>query len=124
MLRTPTLAALTLAVAMSPGSAEGHNPQDAKREQGIRAEVKGTLHFENGRGYFISVRAEKAGRETRVWLMAAEDKALARQLAGLDGMEVTARGTLAQLPQDVHANVPPLGLYLPHGFTIERAVGK
>ncbi|HYT88137.1 MAG TPA: hypothetical protein VEL76_05410 [Gemmataceae bacterium] len=117
--------AVTLAIALSLGRADEQQPQEAKNEQGIRAEVKGTLHFESGRGYFISVKpADKVGRETRVWLRAAEDKDLVRKLQGLDGREVIARGDLAQIPQDIGASVPPLGIYLRHGFSIERAGAK
>jgi len=126
MLRSLMLSvAVTLAIALSLGRADEQQPQEAKNEQGIRAEVKGTLHFESGRGYFISVKpADKAGRETRVWLRAAEDKDLVRKLQGLDGREVIARGDLAQIPQDIGASVPPLGIYLRHGFSIERAGAK
>jgi len=126
MLRSLMLSvAVTLAIALSLGRADEQPPQEAKNEQGIRAEVKGTLHFESGRGYFISVKpADKVGRETRVWLRAAEDKDLVRKLQGLDGREVIARGDLAQIPQDIGASVPPLGIYLRHGFSIERAGAK
>jgi len=86
------------------------NPQEARNEQGIQAEVRGILHFESGRGYFITVKpSDKEGRETCVWLRAAEDKGLVRKLQGLDGKEVIARGNLAQMPQDVGASVPPSG---------------
>ena len=117
--------AVTLALAMSPGRADQRKPQEDRKEQGIQAEVRGTLHFESGRGYFISVKpADKAGREMRVWLRVAEDKELVRKLQGLDGKEVTAKGKLEQMPEDVRASVPPLGIYLCHGFEIEPAAGK
>ena len=48
----------------------------------------------------------------------AEDKALVRKLQGLDGKEVTAKGKLEQMPEDVGASVPPLGMLvhaLEHG---------
>jgi hypothetical protein len=62
---------ITLVLTMSP----------VRTEQGIRAEVTGSLHFENGRGYFIALKpAGKAKEEMRVWLRAAEDKVLVRQL--------------------------------------------
>jgi hypothetical protein len=57
-------------------------------------------------------------------LRVAEDKVLVRKLEGLDGKGVAAKGKLAQLPQDVRASVPPLGLYLANGFTIEAAESK
>lgn len=50
---TPTVA-VTLALTMSPGRADQQKPQGARKEQFIQAEVRGTLHFENGRSYFIS----------------------------------------------------------------------
>jgi uncharacterized membrane protein affecting hemolysin expression len=68
--------------------------------------------------------ADKAGREMRVWLRAAEDKVLVRKLEGLDGKEVTAKGKLEQMPEDVRASVPPLGIYLRLGFEIEPTGGK
>jgi hypothetical protein len=115
----------TLALTLSIGRADEKKPQEAKNEQGIRAEVRGILHFESGHGYFISVKpTEKAGRETRVWLRAAEDKELVGRLQGLDGKEVIGKGSLAQMPQDVGSSVPPLGIYLEHGFKIERAGAK
>jgi hypothetical protein len=117
--------AVTWALTLSLGHADEPRPQEGKNEQSIRAEVTGTLHFESGRGYFVSVTpTDKAVHPTRVWLRAAEDKALVRQLQGLDGKEVVAKGNLGQMPQDVGANVPPLGIYLQHGFTIERAGAK
>ena len=120
ILILPIAIAWTLTVAI--GHADEQKPQDAKHESGIRAEVRGILHFEDGHGYFVSVTPnDKPARETRVWLRAAEDKALVRQMQGLDGKEVVAKGNLGQMASDVHANVPPLGIYLQHGFTIEGA---
>ena len=117
--------AVTLAFTMSRGHADEQKPQEAKNEQGINAEVRGTLHFESGRGYFISVKpTDKEGWEMRVWLRAAESKALVRKLQGLDGKDVIAKGKLEQMPGDVRASVPPLGIYLRHGFDIEHAGAK
>ena len=116
------IVAVTLVLTMSPGRADDQNP---KKEQGIQAEVRGTLHFENGRGYFIAVKpAGKTAPEMRVWLQAPEDKALVRQLQGLNGKQVIAKGELIQMPANVRASVPPLGIYLRYGFTIERAGAK
>lgn len=82
---------------------------------------RGTLHFESGHGYFISVKSDvEAEKESRVWLWISEDKETVRILAGLDGKEVIAKGKLAQLPEGIHANVPPLGMYMKR-FEIERA---
>ena len=33
-------------------------------------------------------------------------------------------GELAQMPATVHSAVPPLGMYLRHGFTVESATAK
>ena len=117
--------AVTLSFTMSLGHADEQKPQEVKNAQGINAEVRGTLHFESGRGYFISVKpTDKAAREMRVWLRAAESKVLVRKLQGLDGQEVIAKGKLEQMPEDVRASVPPLGIYLRHGFDIEHAGAK
>jgi hypothetical protein len=126
MLKTLMLTgALTLVVMMSLGRADAQKPQQAKNEQGINAEVRGTLHFESGRGYFIAVNpTDRSGREMRVWLQAAESKPLVRLLQGLDGKEVIAKGKLEQMPADVGASVPPLGIYLRHSFEIEHAGAK
>jgi hypothetical protein len=126
MLRNLMLAgAVNLAFTMSLGHADEQKPQEVKSDQGINAEVRGTLHFESGRGYFISVKStDKAAREMRVWLRAAESKVLVRKLQRLDGKEVIAKGKLEQMPEDVGASVPPLGIYLRHGFDIEHAEAK
>jgi len=126
MLRnlTPTVA-VTLVLTMFPGRADVQQPQEDKNEQGIQAAVRGTLHFESGRGYFIAVKpADKARRAMRVWLSVTEDKETVQKLVGLSGKEVTARGKLEQMPEDVGASVPPLGIYLRRGFEIEAAGGK
>jgi hypothetical protein len=57
-------------------------------------------------------------------LRAAEDKVLVRQLEGLSGKEVIAKGELAQMPANVRASVPPLGLYLRRGFAIKHAAAR
>jgi hypothetical protein len=123
MPRILTLAvAVALVFAMSPGRGDEPKQQGEKRSQGIQAEVRGTLHFENGHGYFITVKpAEKPDQEMRVWLRAAEDKALVRKMQELSGKEVIAKGELAQVPATVHSAEPPLGMYLRHSFTIEPA---
>jgi hypothetical protein len=126
MLRilTPTVA-ITLVLLMSSGRADEQKAREDKKQQGIQAEVRGTLHFESGHGYFITVKpADMAGREMRVWLRAAEDKVLVRKLQDLDGKEVTARGKLEQMPEEVRSSVPPLSVYLRFGFEIEPTEGK
>lgn len=91
---------------------ENERPVDKKMDF-IKAEVRGILRFEDGRGYFISVKsAEKPERDNRVWLWISEDKVTARQLESLKSNEVLAEGNLEQMPEAVHANVPPNGMYL------------
>jgi hypothetical protein len=126
MLKSLTLAAVVAFAAQMPhGRADQQKALGDKEEQGIKAEVRGTLHFEAGRGYFISVKSgDKAEPESRVWLRVAEDKALVRQLQGLAEKEVVAKGNLGQMPENVHASVPPLGIYLHLGFEIEQAGAK
>jgi hypothetical protein len=126
MPRILTLAiAVAFASTLSPGRADEPKPQAEKRAQGIQAEVRGTLQFENGHGYFVTVKpADRAELEMRVWLRAAEDKALVRKMQELTGKEVIAKGKLAQMPENVGASVPPLGMYLRHGFTIEGTGAK
>jgi hypothetical protein len=110
---------------MSPGRADVQEPQEDKTEQGIQAAVRGTLQFESGRGYFIAVKpADKARRVMRVWLSVTEDKLTTGKLQGLNGKEVIARGKLEQLPEEVGASVPPLGIYLRLGFEIEAVAAK
>ena len=122
MLKTLTLAvAAALALTMSSGRGDEPPPQANANEDGIKAEVRGTLRFESGRGYFIAVKPTKqTEQEMRVWLWISENKVLVRQLQGLNGKEVLATGKLAQLPEGHHANVPPLGLYLSR-FQIKEA---
>jgi hypothetical protein len=60
----------------------------------------------------------------RVWLRATESKLLVRKLQGLDGKEVIAKEKLEKMTGDVRAIVPPLGIYLRHGFEIEHAGAK
>ena len=56
--------AAALLLTGSFGRTDEPKPPGDKREQGIQAEVRGTLHFENGRGYFISVKpADKVEQE-------------------------------------------------------------
>jgi RNA polymerase sigma factor (sigma-70 family) len=87
--------------------------------QRIKTEFRGTLNFEMGRGYFITMKSRNpAEPESRVWLRISEDKALVRHLQGLTGKEVIAKGNLRQMAADTHTSVPPLGMYLA-GFEIE-----
>jgi hypothetical protein len=125
MFRNLTLAvAVALALTMSSGRGDEQKPQEDRKEQGIKAEVRGTLRFESlesGRGYFIAVKpANKTEKEMRVWLWISEDKALVRKLQGLDGKEVIANGKLAQLPEGHKTSIPPLAMYMSR-FEIEGA---
>lgn len=89
----------------------------APREgQGIKAEVRGTLRFEMGHGYYILVKGgKKTERETRVWLLIVEDKILVRKLEGLTGKEVIARGILEQTSKEGEYYKPPFSLIMGGG---------
>ena len=78
----------------------------------VTAEIRGTLTFESGRGYYVAVKT------MRVWLRISEDKIRARQLDSLARKTVIVRGPLHQMEANTNASVPPLGLYL-DDFTIE-----
>jgi hypothetical protein len=79
----------------------------------IKVEVHGTLHFQEGQGYFISVKSRKhPGWENRVWLLLSENKVILRQLEGLKGRKVVAQGELEQMPDNVRASFPTQGMYL------------
>jgi len=94
MSRNSTLVvAAALAFAVSSGDGKPA-PQKEGQDEGIQAEVRGALHFESGRGYYIAVKGEK---EMRVWLWISEHKVLVRNLQGLDGKKVIAKGKLQQL---------------------------
>jgi RNA polymerase sigma factor (sigma-70 family) len=99
--------------------------QADKKEDSIQAEVRGTLHFEHGRGYFISVKSHDkfAEDKIRVWLRITENKILVRKLQELAGKEVMAKGHLEQMPEDVRASVPPSGIYL-LDFEIKHAAAR
>jgi hypothetical protein len=126
----PMLTSLTLAVAaalvltVSSGRGDVSAPVEDTQADGIKAEVRGTLRFENGRGYFIVVKsARQTEQEMRVWLWISEDKAMVRKLQGLEGKGVLATGKLAQLPEGHHTSVPPLGLYMSR-FEIKEASAR
>src|SRR5262245_56969127 len=97
-LLTPTVIAIVF-LPLWFGHADEPAAEKGKKDQGIQAEVRGDLHFESGRGYFISVKpGGEREREMRVSLWISEDKALVRRLQGLEGKEVIAKGKIAQLP--------------------------
>jgi hypothetical protein len=114
MLKSLTLAvAATSVLAMAPGHANEKKIQEGKNVHGIQADVRGTLNFESGWGYFISVKpADKAEQEVRVWLLVTEDKELVERLERLTGKEVIAKGKLGQIPEGVRTSVPPRGVYM------------
>ena len=73
----------------------------------IKAEVRGVLVHEKNSAYVLVTR--KVGvttEETRVWVDASEWKMLKATLAPLDGKEVVATGSLAQLPQGRRTPIP------------------
>ena len=127
MLRSLILTVGGFLLLAFPPSSEGADAKEpaADKETGyIKAEVRGTLRFQEGRGYFIGFKSEDAPqREQRVWLRISEQKVLVRRLQGLTGKEVVAKGNLEQMPEDVGASVPPHGLYL-RDFQIEAAEVK
>src|SRR5947199_9092475 len=74
-------AAAALGLTLSAGRGDEQQPRDDTKEQGIKAEVRGTLRFESGRGYFIAVKpANKTEQDMRVWLWISENKVLVRKL--------------------------------------------
>jgi RNA polymerase sigma factor (sigma-70 family) len=99
---------------MAPERAAEQKPQEHLKEQGIRAEVRGILRFEDGSGAFLSVKPARKGMpEMQVWLLYGEDKVTARRLEKLLGKEVVAKGELAQMPVGTQGSrIPPLGMYL------------
>lgn len=104
----------------SPGQGDKPKPQ-ADNDDGIKAEVRGTLRFESGCGYFIAVNPlSDREYETQVWLWISEDKVLVRKLQRLNGKSVIAKGKLAQLSKGHRTSVPPLGMYVSR-FEIKEA---
>lgn len=80
----------------------------------VRAEIRGTLTFEAGRGYVVTVKT------TRVWLRISENKVLVRQLESLTNKTVTVRGALQQMDTTSRGSVPSGALYV-DDFTIDAA---
>jgi len=114
------IAAIAFLVLPSKAVESSKRENQAENSKGvIKALVTGTLQFENGRGYFISVKSKKhSGWNNRVWLAVSEDKIMVRQLQGLEGKSTTVKGELEQMPANVQAAVPPHGMYL-RTFEIE-----
>jgi len=114
------IAAIAFLVFPSKAVESSKRENRAENSKGvIKALVTGTLQFENGRGYFISVKSTKhSGWNNRVWLAVSEDKIMVRQLQGLEGKSITVKGELEQMPANVQAAVPVHGMYL-RTFEIE-----
>src|ERR1700730_18804638 len=111
---------VTLAASALVSVARG--PKVVADEGVIKAEVHGRLHFQEGKGYFISVKSkEHPGWENRVWLWVSENKVMVRQLQGLEERNVTAKGELEQMPDNIQASVPSRGMYLIRMQQIEEA---
>jgi len=109
------LAAIIAALTFPSSTAVSGNreSQADKNRSVIKAEVRGTLRFQHGNGYFIAVSSNaNPGSENRVWLRISEDKVLVRRLEGLMEKEVIANGELEQMPENVRTSVPPNGMYL------------
>jgi hypothetical protein len=88
----------------------------------IKAEVRGILHFQEGKGYFITAKSgDDLRAENIVWLWITENKILVKHLNGLVNLTVTAKGHLEQMPKNVRGSVPPDGMYLKK-FEIEAAL--
>jgi hypothetical protein len=86
----------------------------------INIEATGRLEFQEGRGYFVQVDSKRfPENKNRVWLMIPEDKVLLRRIDALLCKQVTVRGGLEQLPENVRAAPPPLGMFLTR-FDIEE----
>jgi hypothetical protein len=111
LIPVAALAALAFhSLNIVPGNREGQADENVSV---IKAEVIGTLYFQEGRGYYISVKSdESSARENRVWLWISENKVLVRKLEGLTRKKVIAKGELEQMPWDVQASVPPHAMYL------------
>lgn len=87
--------------------------QDLGDPQFIRAEVRGTLNFRDGHGYFVEVSSSNfLNEKTEVWLRVAEDKVLVRRLQSVLRKTVIVRGRLEQFPSNVTSGVPPGGIYM------------
>jgi len=115
MISVVTLAASALVLVARGGKV-------ASDGEVIRAEVHGMLHFQEGQGYFISVKSrEHRDWENRVWLWISENKVVVRKLQGLMDRNVTVKGELEQMPENIRASVPPHGMYLSHIEEIQEA---
>lgn len=126
MRRSPIIVAELAALTVCFISVASHSrqSQSVKPPDIIKAEVIGTLHFQESQGYFISVRSsEHPGWENRVWLWVSENKVFLRHLDGLVEKRVMAKGELEQMPDNVQANVPTRGMYLKN-LEVEAALAK
>ena len=72
-------------------------------------ELTGTLFFENGKGYYLSLGTK--GGKGSVWLMLSENKILVGQLQDLLGSEIKVRGRLQRMPENARGAIPSGALY-------------
>jgi len=115
VLRLVIIAFLSILLNALVAGQSSHDPQF------IKVEVRGILHFENGHGYFVAVKSKRFDlQETRVWLLMSENKILARRLQSLLEKTVDVHGELEQLPANVSASTPSLGVYV-RNFEIDAA---
>ena len=95
--------------------------QQLGNPQFIRTEIRGTLNFREGRGYFVEVPSTSFPNEkTEVWIWISENRRLLRLLESMLGKSVIVRGNLEQMPSTVEAAVPKKGIYVTD-FEIELA---
>ncbi|HEY0250239.1 MAG TPA: hypothetical protein VGC41_01890 [Kofleriaceae bacterium] len=78
----------------------------------VVVDVRGTLSFEPGHGYYIEVKTAP-----RVWLLVTEDKVLVRQLQSLTTKPIVVKGALHQMGANENAALPSRALYLDN-FTV------
>jgi len=87
----------------------------------VKVEVRGTLNFRDGKGYFVEVPSTAFPKESiEIWLDVSEDKLLVRRLQQMMGKTVVVRGQLDELPSNVTTPVPRRRIYI-RRFEIELA---
>lgn len=103
---------------LSALKAQTSSQEVSKHIKGIQATVIGKLNFQEGHGYFIEAKQSRYKWETKVWLRMSENGILIRKLQNLLNKTVKSEGELGQLPENVTASTPHLGIYL-QDFEIE-----
>jgi len=87
----------------------------------VKVEVRGTLNFRDGKGYFVEAPSTAFPKESiEIWLDVSEDKLLVRRLQQMMGKNVVVRGQLDELPSNVTTPVPRRRIYI-RRFEIELA---